>query len=87
MVKKRNIGIFRGINDDGSLRLEKNGNIRKYLQWEYKNMIVIDIGNTNIIIGLFSKKKLNLSIRIPTNEKKLLETLNYYLNSNNNKYI
>ena len=44
-------------------------------------MIVIDIGNTNILIGLFSKKKLNLSIRIPTNEKKLLETLNYYLNS------
>ena len=44
-------------------------------------MIVIDTGNTNILIGLFSKKKLNLSIRIPTNEKKLLETLNYYLNS------
>ena len=25
--KEKNIGIFRGINDDGSLRLEKNGNI------------------------------------------------------------
>ena len=25
--KDRNTGIFRGINDDGSLRLEKNGEI------------------------------------------------------------
>ena len=45
-------------------------------------MIVIDIGNSNIVIGLFSKKKLNLCIRIPTNEKKLLDTLSYYFNSN-----
>ena len=45
-------------------------------------MIVIDIGNTNIVIGLFSKKKLNLCIRIPTSEKKLLDTLDYYFNSN-----
>ena len=26
--KEKNEGVFRGINDDGSLRLEKNGDIK-----------------------------------------------------------
>ena len=39
-------------------------------------MIVVDIGNTNIVIGCYSKKKLNSIIRIKTHEKKLLQILN-----------
>ena len=38
-------------------------------------MITVDIGNTNIVIGIYSKKKLSLCIRIKTNERKLLKIL------------
>lgn len=43
-------------------------------------MIVIDIGNTNIVIGTYSKKKLNFVIRLKTKEKKLTNKLNHYFN-------
>ena len=38
-------------------------------------MIVVDIGNTNIVIGIYSKQKLTFSIRIKTNDRKLLKIL------------
>jgi type III pantothenate kinase len=38
-------------------------------------MIVVDIGNTNIVIGVYSHKKLTLTLRLKTNEKKLLQKL------------
>ena len=43
-------------------------------------MIVVDIGNTNIVIGVFSKKKIQHTFRIHTNEEKLLLKLGYYFN-------
>ena len=41
-------------------------------------MIVIDIGNTNIVFGVYSKKKLTFTIRIKTNEKMISKKLNQY---------
>ena len=38
-------------------------------------MLVVDIGNTNIIIGVYSNKKLTFTLRLKTNEKKLLQKL------------
>ena len=34
-------------------------------------MIVVDIGNTNIVIGIISKQNLKKTIRFKTKEKKL----------------
>ena len=45
-------------------------------------MIVVDIGNTNIVIGVFYKKKITKIIRLNTNEKKIIFKLNKYLNIN-----
>jgi len=41
-------------------------------------MIVIDIGNTNIVIGIISKKKIKKTIRLNTKEKKLIIELDKY---------
>ena len=38
-------------------------------------MIVVDIGNTNIVIGVYSNKKLALVLRLKTHDKKLLQKL------------
>ena len=35
-------------------------------------MLVVDIGNTNIIIGVYSNKKLTFTLRLKTNEKKII---------------
>ena len=43
-------------------------------------MIVVDIGNTNIVIGVYSKKKLTFTIRFKTHEKKLLQKLHQHFN-------
>ena len=39
-------------------------------------MIVIDIGNTNIVLGLYFKKKLIKRNRFETKSKKLLTEIN-----------
>ena len=47
-------------------------------------MIVIDVGNTNIVIGFYTKNKLNKIIRLKT-EKKIFITqkeLNKFFKSN-----
>ena len=36
-------------------------------------MIVIDIGNTNVVIGLFYNNKLNKSFRFETNKNFLIK--------------
>ena len=41
-------------------------------------MIVVDIGNTNIVIGFYSKKKLLFTFRLKTHEKNILQKLNQY---------
>jgi len=41
-------------------------------------MIVVDIGNTNIVIGVYSNKKLALVLRLKTHDKKLLQKLYQY---------
>jgi type III pantothenate kinase len=41
-------------------------------------MIVVDIGNTNIVIGIYSTKRLKNIIRLSTKEKKLLRKLDQY---------
>ena len=46
-------------------------------------MIVIDIGNTNIVVGIISKKKIKKTIRLKTKEKKLIIELDKYFNLHN----
>ena len=41
-------------------------------------MIVVDIGNTNIVIGVYSQKKLTSTLRFKTHEKKLLQKLHQH---------
>ena len=41
-------------------------------------MIVIDIGNTNIVIGIVSNQKIKKIIRLNTKEKKLIIELSKY---------
>ena len=40
-------------------------------------MIVVDIGNTNIVIGIYSKNKLSFIYRFNTQEKKLMQKIIY----------
>ena len=50
-------------------------------------MIVIDIGNTNIVIGIVSKQKIKKTIRLNTKEKKLtLELYKYFKLQDISKY-
>ena len=50
-------------------------------------MIVIDIGNTNIVIGIVSKQKIKKTIRLNTKEKKLtLELYKYFMLQDISKY-
>ena len=50
-------------------------------------MIVIDIGNTNIVIGIISKQKIRKTIRLNTKEKKLIvELCKYFSLQNLSKY-
>jgi len=46
-------------------------------------MIVIDIGNTNIVIGLYVKSKLSYVYRFETKSKKLLSKIKKTINKNN----
>ena len=46
-------------------------------------MIVIDIGNTNIVIGIISNQKIKKTIRLNTNEKKLTIKLNEHFSQLN----
>ena len=46
-------------------------------------MIVIDIGNTNIVIGIVSKQKIKKTIRLNTKEKKLTIELDKYFSLHN----
>ena len=46
-------------------------------------MIVIDIGNTNIVVGIISKKKIKKTIRLKTKEKKLIIELDKYFSLHN----
>ena len=43
-------------------------------------MIVVDIGNTNIVIGIYNKKKLKKIIRFNTKDIKLIRKLNNFFN-------
>ena len=50
-------------------------------------MIVIDIGNTNIVIGIVSKQKIKKTIRLNTKEKKLtIELYKYFKLQDISKY-
>jgi len=44
-------------------------------------MIVVDIGNTSVVIGGFFKKKLKFTFRIRTTDKKLFQKLNQFFKS------
>ena len=46
-------------------------------------MIVIDIGNTNIVFGIISKQNLKKTIRFNTKEKKLTIELDKYFSLQN----
>ena len=46
-------------------------------------MIVIDVGNTNIVVGIISKKKIKKTIRLKTKEKKLIIELDKYFSLHN----
>ena len=46
-------------------------------------MIVIDIGNTNIVIGIYVKSKLSYIYRFETKSKKLLSKIKKTINKNN----
>ena len=46
-------------------------------------MIVIDIGNTNIVIGLYVKSKLRYVYRFETKSKKFLNKIKKTINKNN----
>tara|TARA_Y100001936_G_C15919743_1_gene583336 strand:- start:144 stop:905 length:762 start_codon:yes stop_codon:yes gene_type:complete len=52
-------------------------------------MIVIDVGNTNIVIGIYIKKKLNKLFRINTekNKKKFETKFKTFLNSNKTFFL
>ena len=46
-------------------------------------MIVIDVGNTNIVIGLYVKSKLRYVYRFETKSKKFLNKIKKTINKNN----
>ena len=46
-------------------------------------MIVIDIGNTNIVIGIYIKSKLSCVYRFETKSKKFLSKIKETINKNN----
>jgi len=46
-------------------------------------MIAIDIGNTNIVIGFFSNKKIKKILRLETKDKNLIKKLNKNINLEN----
>ena len=41
-------------------------------------LLAVDIGNTNIVIGLYFQKKLTFTIRLKTQEKKLVQKLDQH---------
>ena len=50
-------------------------------------MIVIDIGNTNIVLGIFFKKKIKKIIRLNNKDEKIVAKLKKYFNSNSIKKL
>ena len=50
-------------------------------------MLVVDIGNTNIVIGIYYKKKLNKTVRLKTKDKQLINQLKKILRPNKFKTL
>ena len=49
-------------------------------------MIVIDIGNTNLVIAIFYDQKINKILRLDTKDKLLINKLSHYFNSQKKSY-
>lgn len=50
-------------------------------------MIVVDIGNTNIVIGVYNNRKLQNYLRFKTDDKNLITKLNKFFSSSGNKSL